>query len=104
MSKLLPPAMPAHARREGMWRMLGVDVHLVLDALGELHLAGDEREKRVILATADVLAGVDVGAVLTNEDLAGVDLLACKALHAKALSVGVTTVAGGAETFLMSHF
>ena len=38
----------------------GVHVHAVLEALGELDLTLDEREEVSSLATADVLAGVDV--------------------------------------------
>src|SRR5690606_41974902 len=46
------------------------------------------------LTAADVRAGVEVRAALAHEDLARVDGLAAEALHAEALCVGVTTVAG----------
>ena len=36
-----------------------------------LHLAVDEREEREVAADADVLAGVDHGADLANQDVAG---------------------------------
>ena len=60
----------------------------------ELDGAGDEREQRVVAAAADAVAGVEVGAALADDDLAGVDQLAAEALDAEALRVGVTTVAG----------
>ena len=37
----------------------------------ELHFAIDQREQRVVLAAADALAGVDLGAELADQDVAG---------------------------------
>ena len=42
-------------------------------AAAELDGTGDEREQRVVTAAADVEAGVEVGAALADDDLAGVD-------------------------------
>ena len=39
----------------------------------ELDDTGGEREQRVVAAAADVVAGVEVGAALADDDLAGVD-------------------------------
>ena len=64
---------------------------------------GCECEQRVVAATADVGAGVEVRAALADDDLAGEDLLAAEALHAQSLSVGVTTVAGGACALFVCH-
>src|SRR5690606_20264811 len=72
-------------------------------AVGEGHRARSEREQRVVLATADVVAGVEVRAALTNDDLAGVDDLAAEALHAQVLGVRVATVARGARALLVCH-
>ena len=69
----------------------------------ELDRAGDEREQRVVAATADAVAGVEVGAALADDDLAGVDDLAAEALDAEALGVGVATVAGGGRALLVCH-
>src|SRR6187431_2279142 len=69
----------------------------------ELDRAGLEGEQRVVTATADVGAGVEVGAALTDDDLAGEDLLAAEPLHAEALCVGVTTVTGGACALFVCH-
>ncbi len=56
-----------------------------------------------VATTADVDAGVEVRAALTDDDLAGEDLLAAEALHAQSLSVGVTTVTGGACALFVCH-
>ena len=69
----------------------------------ELDRAGDEREQRVVAAAADVVTGVEVGAALADDDLAGVDDLAAEALDAEALRVGVATVAGGGRALLVCH-
>ena len=44
-----------------------------------------QREERVVAATADVGAGVEVRATLTDDDLAGVDELTAEALDAETL-------------------
>ena len=49
----------------------------------ELDVARDEREQRVVAATADAVTGVEVRAALADEDLARVDELAAEALDAE---------------------
>src|SRR3954465_3002159 len=95
---------PAHSRR--CCCLLGSrhDVDdLAAALLAELDRARREGEQGVVAATADVDAGVEVGAALADEDLARVDDLAAEALHAEALRVGVATVAGGACALLVCH-
>jgi hypothetical protein len=58
----------------------------------ELDSASGKCEQRVIAATADVDAGVEVSAALTNDDLAGLDDLATEALDAQVLGVGIAAV------------
>ena len=72
--------------------------------LGELDGAFAQSEQRVVLAATDVLAGMEVGATLANDDVAGDDMLAAIALHAEALRAGVTTITGRTKTFFMCHF
>mgnify|MGYP000199439213 CR=1 FL=1 len=67
-------------------------MHQVLLALGELDGAGLEGEQGVVLADTDVLTRVDVGAALTDENLAGLHGLAAIALGAETLSVGIAAV------------
>ena len=69
----------------------------------ELDRTGREGEQSVVAATADVGAGVEVGAALADDDLACADDLAAEALHAEALCVRVTTVAGGACALFVCH-
>ncbi len=52
-------------------------MHLALIAAGVLFdNAGDQSEQSVVFATADVLAGVEVGTTLTNKNLASIHGLA----------------------------
>lgn len=72
-------------------------------ALREFHGALAQCEQGVVFATTDVLAGMEVGATLANNDVAGDDVLTTEALHAKSLGMRVAAVTGGAKTFFMSH-
>src|SRR5665811_1064212 len=69
----------------------------------ELHRACDQREERVVLAASDTVAGVEVRASLANDDLAGVDDLAAKALDAKELGIRVAPVARRRCTLFVCH-
>src|SRR4051794_32577713 len=71
--------------------------------VAELHGAGDQGEQRVVAAAADVVAGVEVGAALADQDLARVDLLATEALDPEPLGVGVAAVARGGRALLVCH-
>ena len=68
-----------------------------------LHLAIDQREEGVVATQADVLAGVEAGAELAHQDVAGADGLAVTALDTPVLRVGVAAVPGRALSLLMSH-
>lgn len=72
-------------------------------ALREFHGALAQCEQGIVFATADVLAGMEVGTTLANDDVASDDVLATEALHAKSLGMRVAAVTGGAKTFFMSH-
>ena len=76
-----------------------VDV-LAVPLRGEMHAAVDQRKKRIVLAHAYAIAGVELGAPLANQDVACHDGLAAKALDAQALGVGIPTVAGRAAALL----
>ena len=81
----------------------GDDAHAMLDALVVLNRTVDEGEQRIVLTTADVGAGVDVRAALTNEDIARLHNLTAETLATKSLRVRVTAVAGGTESFFVCH-
>jgi hypothetical protein len=57
----------------------------------------------VILANADVLAGMPLGPALARENVAGYGHLAAEQLDAKALPSRVTAVPGRSACFLVSH-
>src|SRR5512134_2997174 len=66
---------------------------------GETDAAVDQSEQRVILAGADVRAGVELGAALAHDHRAGRHYLTAEGLHAEHLGLGVTAVPGGAAAF-----
>src|SRR5690554_802240 len=70
----------------------------------ELDSTGREGEQRVVAATADVDARVEVGSALADEDFARADDLGAEALHAAALRVGIATVTSGRCALFVCHF
>src|SRR5688572_1715201 len=83
-----------------------IDRHLLTTTIVglELHDAIHQGEERIILATADVAAGVELGAALTDQNVAGDDVLATEPLDAEALRVRIATVAARADSLFMCHF
>ena len=57
----------------------------------------------IVGADAHVLAGVNVRAALTHQDVAGLDELTVGTLGAKALGLGITAVLGGAAALLVGE-
>ena len=80
----------------------GIDVNAPVAAV-EADVAVGEGEEGVIAAHADVIAGVEFGAALTDEDGAGGDELTAVAFHAEALAVTVAAVTCRSLTFFMCH-
>src|SRR6267378_4917032 len=80
-----------------------VDFATVVARGGVLHFAGDEREERVVLTDADVLARQQARAPLADEDGPRLDLRAGEFLHAEPLAGGVATVACGACALFVCH-
>lgn len=76
------------------------------DSFGEFASEGDDLfvlegdmalgkgEEGVVGALLDVSAGVKLGAALADDDIAGRDALAAKALYAEALGDGIATELG----------
>src|ERR1700752_664114 len=58
------------------------------------HVAVGDGEEGVVLGPPDVATGVELGAVLADDDAAGSDELAAVGLDAESLSVGVAPVLG----------
>src|SRR3954454_8313529 len=72
-------------------------------AVAKRDLAVGKCKKRMVFAQADIVARVPLGAALTHDDVAGANHLAAELLHAEALALAVTAVAGRAACFLMCH-
>jgi hypothetical protein len=66
---------------------LDADEAPVTTTVGEFHYAGDESEERVVLALANVFAGLMARAALADKNRASVDELSAEALYAQPLSV-----------------
>src|SRR5699024_1287384 len=69
----------------------------------ELDGAVLQSEQGVVAALADVDAGMDVGAPLANQDVAGQNELTVGTLDAQTLGLGVTAVTGGADALLVGE-
>src|SRR5260370_34023277 len=67
----------------------------------ELHQPADQREQRVVAAAAYAVAGVEMRAVLADDDLARVHELAARALDAEALGLRGTAVWAGVPALLV---
>ena len=67
------------------------------------HVTVREGEERPIAADADVLAGVQFAAALTDEDVAGEDGLAAKFFDPEPFLVALAAVDGCALTFFVRH-
>src|SRR5688572_6229861 len=70
----------------------------------EADLAVGEGEEGVVLAEADVLARLPLGAVLANDDRPAGHPLAAEPLHAEPLGVAVPPVPARALAFLVRHY
>ena len=80
----------------------GIDVDAPVAAV-EADVAVGKGEKSVIATHADVIAGVELGAALADENGAGGNELAAVTFYAKALAVAVAAVACRSLTFFMCH-
>ena len=77
---------------------------LAIAAHRELDLTVRECEQRVVLADAHVLARVEVGATLANQNVASHDGFAAELLHTEVLEIRIATVARAGSALLMCHF
>ena len=69
----------------------------------ELDGTVNQSEQGVILADADIDTGMDVGASLADQDVAGQNELTVSALDTQALSLGITAVLGGTAALVVSE-
>ena len=67
--------------------LLRSNVHAALQATRELHRAVAQRKQRIVSAAAHVVARVDVGAALPDDDRPGRDVLTGETLDAETLGL-----------------
>src|SRR3546814_1672032 len=79
------------------------NIGAVLQPAAELDSAFYQREDRVVLADADVAAGMILRAALPDDDVARNDGLAAELLHAEAATGGIAAIARTAACFLVRH-
>src|SRR5215468_10194326 len=114
-SPLMEPVGPAGSTDAGgpyeVHRLLGRTLRHRIDryvdaTLGfgtELDFAVGEREQGVVLAEADILPRVPLGAPLARQDVASEHLFAAENLQAQALGMRIAAVARRAACFLVCH-
>ncbi len=88
---------PEAADRGGAIRSrLDADELAETAAIAKYDDAGDLRKQRVILAAADVLAGLEDGAALPHQNRPARHRFSAEALHAQPLGIGIAPVLGTA--------
>jgi len=71
--------------------------------LAEFHFAVAKSKEREIAAAADVFARMELGAALTDDDVAGENEFAAILFNTQILRIAVATVTAAGLTFLMCH-
>ena len=66
----------------------------------EANHAVDKREKGIVFADADVVAGMELGAALTDKDIAREHFLPVGTLYAETFRLAVAPVVGRTRSFL----
>ena len=69
----------------------------------ELDSTVDQSEQGVVLADTNIGAGMDVGASLANQNVAGQNELTISTLAAQSLGLGITAVLGGTAALVVSE-
>ena len=81
---------------------VNADLLLATSLVLELDLTVDQSEEGVVGTHTDVVAGMNSGASLSDDDIAGDNGLTVGLLNAKSLGLGITTVLGRTHALLMS--
>src|SRR5690606_21981311 len=93
-----------HRRPSGLRGRANRDLLAILAVALEGHHAGDRGEDCVVPTHPHTDARVNLGAELTDDDVAGDHRLATEDLDSTPLAFGVATVPRRALAFLMCHF
>lgn len=86
-----------------LFSSVNADLLLTAGNVLKLDLSADESEQSVIRSATDIVAGMDLGASLANNDVAGEDCLTVCLLHAESLGLAVASVLSRTDTFFMSE-
>lgn len=78
-------------------------MHATTVAFGEFDLTITQGEQSIVFAATHVVAGMEMCSTLADNDVSGTYYFTAESLYSQTLSVGVTAVTGGTETFLMCH-
>ena len=81
-------------------------VHHVLAELtfgGKRHVAVNQGKQSVVFADTDIVASMELGTTLTNDDRASADQFTTESLDTQHLWLGITTVARRAAAFFLCH-
>ena len=84
----------------GCLLLLDADPLAVLAEAFETDHAIGEGKQGIVAAVTHILTRVDMGAALTNQDIAGQNPLAVGALDAETLGLGIAAVVRGAAALL----
>ncbi len=84
-------------------RVVNADSLLAACDVLELDLTVNERKQGVILADADIVAGMYCGTSLADDDVACLYSLTVRLLNAKTFCFAIAAVLGGADALLMSE-
>ena len=79
------------------------DLLAVLAQTLEANHTVDLGEQGVVAAAANIHTGVNVSAALTNQDVAGQNVLTISALGAETLGLGITAILGGTNALLVGE-
>ena len=82
---------------------VNADLLLILGLLLELNLTLDQSEQGVILADANIVAGMDGRASLTNDNATGADGLTVGSLNTKTLRLAIAAVLGRTYALFVSE-
>ena len=69
----------------------------------ETHHAVGLSKQGIIAAACDIHAGMDMGAALTDQDVAGQNVLTVSPLGPQALALGITAVLSGANALFVGE-
>jgi hypothetical protein len=85
--------------------LLGVDAYKLASSplLLEFDDSRNHREERIVRTAPDVKPRLELGASLTNENLAAVDRLSAEPLNSESLGIGIPSVSRAAYTLLVRH-